>query len=84
MVCTLCLFLLSNYIIFIAARSTILTFQGYGEIKQLNQEGNYTANIDPSRDMKMDAYDYDEPFFIISMVLHDQSVDYHNRSVWVH
>lgn len=54
-VCTLCLFLLSNYIIFIAARSTISTFQGYSEIMQLNQEGNYTANLDPSRDMKMDA-----------------------------
>ena len=54
-VCTLCLFLLSNYIIFIAARSAISTFQGYREIMQLNQEGNYTANLDPSGEMKMDA-----------------------------
>lgn len=53
-VSTLGLFLLSNYIIFISARSAISTLQGYSEIKELNQEGNYTANLDPSSDMNMD------------------------------
>ncbi len=52
--CTLVLFLLSNYIVFIAARSAISTFQGYEEIKQLNQKGNYFANLDPSDDVNMD------------------------------
>ena len=54
-ICTLLLLLLSNYIIFIAARSTISTFQGYEEIKQLNQDGNYIANLDPNGNMNMDA-----------------------------
>lgn len=32
---------ISNYITFTAARTIISTFQGYQEIKELNQEGNF-------------------------------------------
>lgn len=53
--CSLLLLLLSNYIVFIAARSAISTYQGYDEIKQLNQEGNYIANLEPSSGMNMGA-----------------------------
>ena len=52
---TLILLLLSNYIVLLAARSVISTFQGYEEMKQLNKEGNYTANLDPSCEINMDA-----------------------------
>lgn len=39
---------ISNYITFTAARTIISTFQGYQEIKELNQEGNFIANLDPN------------------------------------
>ena len=38
---------MSNYITFIAARTVISTFQGYQETGELNQEGNFIANLDP-------------------------------------
>jgi len=47
----LLLFFLSDYLVFIAARSTISTFQGYDEMKRLNQTGNYIANLDPDSNM---------------------------------
>lgn len=53
--CTLLLLFLSNYLVFIAARSTISTFQGYEEINKLNQEGNYIANLDPNSNMDISA-----------------------------
>ncbi len=53
----LLLLFLSNYLVFIAARSTVSTFQGYDEMKHLNQTGNYIANLDPSSDMNMGKID---------------------------
>ncbi len=47
----LLLLFLSDYLVFIAARSTVSTFQGYEEMKHLNQTGNYIANLDPESDM---------------------------------
>jgi len=44
----LLLFFLSDYLVFIAARSTVSTFQGYNEMKSINQTGNYIANLDPN------------------------------------
>ncbi len=51
------LFLLSDYLVFIAARSTVSTFQGYNEMKHLNETGNYIANLDPNSDMNMGKID---------------------------
>lgn len=51
------LFFLSDYLVFIAARSTVSTFQGYDEMKHLNQTGNYIANLDPNSDMNMGKID---------------------------
>lgn len=53
----LLLLFLSNYLIFIAAQSTVSTFQGYNEMKHLNQAGNYIANLDPDSDMNMGKID---------------------------
>lgn len=53
----LLLFFLSDYLVFIAARSTVSTFQGYDEMKHLNQIGNYIANLDPNSDMNMGEID---------------------------
>lgn len=47
----LLLILLSNYLIFIAVRSTVSTLEGYDEIKHLNQENSYIANLDPDSDI---------------------------------
>ncbi len=47
------LIFLSNYLIFTAFRSVTSTLQGYNEIKHLNQEGNYVANLDPSSNADM-------------------------------
>ncbi len=44
---------LSNYLIFIATRSTISTLQGYNEMRQLNKSGNYIANLDPNSELNM-------------------------------
>lgn len=52
------LIFLSNYLIFTAARSAISTLQGYNEIKHLNQEGNYTANL--GTDSNMGTLDKDD------------------------
>ncbi len=45
------LIFLSNYLIFTATRSVTSTLQGYNEIKYLNQEGNYIANLSIDSDM---------------------------------
>lgn len=49
------LLFMANYTTFIAARSIFSTFQGYQEIKCINQEGSYIANLDPDSDVDMDA-----------------------------
>lgn len=51
------LLFLSDYLVFIAARSTVSTFQGYEEMKHLNQTGNYIANLDPNSDMNIGNID---------------------------
>lgn len=53
----LLLLFLSNYLVFIAARSTVSTLQGYDEMKHLNQVDNYIANLDPDSDMNMGEID---------------------------
>lgn len=53
----LLLLFLSDYLVFIAARSAVSTFQGYEEMKQLNQDGNYIANLDPDSEMNMGEID---------------------------
>lgn len=52
-VSVLLLIFLSNYLIFIAARSTVSTLQGYNEMRQLNKPNNYIANLDPNSEMNM-------------------------------
>lgn len=49
------LLFMANYTTFIAARSICSTFQGYQEIKCLNQEGNFIANLDPDSDVDIDV-----------------------------
>lgn len=49
----LLLFIL-NYTAFTAIRSILSTFQGYQEIKCMDQEGFYIANLDPDSDMDID------------------------------
>lgn len=49
------LFFMSNYTIFTAARSILSTFQGYQEIKIMDQEGTYIANLDPDSNIDMYA-----------------------------
>lgn len=49
------LLFMANYTTFIAARSILSTFQGYQEIKCMNQEGNYIANLDPESDVDIDV-----------------------------
>lgn len=46
---------MANYTTFIATRSILSTFQGYQEIKCMNQEGIYIANLDPDSDVDIDA-----------------------------
>ncbi|WP_461611363.1 peptide ABC transporter permease [Cytobacillus kochii] len=41
------LLFLANYLSFTTVRSVISTFQGYGEMENLNQEGTIIANLDP-------------------------------------
>lgn len=53
----LLLLFLSNYLVFVAARSTSSTLQGYNEMKHINQEANFIANLDPDSDMNMSAFD---------------------------
>ena len=45
------LLFIANYVSFIAARSFLSSFQGYQEMKYLNQEGIYIANLDPNSDI---------------------------------
>lgn len=61
------LLFLANYLSFTTVRSIISTFQGYQEIKTLNQEGTLIANLDPNSnpdfdsikiDNTQDVYDY--------------------------
>lgn len=49
------LLFMANYTTFIAARSILSTFQGYQEMKYLNQDGIYIANLDPDSDVDIDA-----------------------------
>ena len=49
------LLFMANYTTFIATRSILSTFQGYQEIKCMNQEGIYIANLDPDSDVDIDA-----------------------------
>ncbi|MFP3154957.1 ABC transporter permease [Lachnospiraceae bacterium ZAX-1] len=49
------LFFMANYTIFTVTRSILSTFQGYQEIKSMNQEGTYIANLDPDSNIDMDA-----------------------------
>lgn len=51
----LLLFFMANYTTFIAARSILSTFQGYQEIKCMDQEGNYMANLDTDSNVDMDV-----------------------------
>ncbi|CDZ23453.1 putative membrane protein [[Clostridium] cellulosi] len=51
------LLFLMNYLVFIAARSTVSTLQGYDEMKRLNQAGTYIANLDPNSNMNMGEID---------------------------
>ncbi|QSZ27571.1 peptide ABC transporter permease [Aceticella autotrophica] len=53
----LLLLFLSNYLVFIADRSTVSTLQGYDEMKHLNQVDNYIANLDSNSDMNMGEID---------------------------
>lgn len=48
---------MSNYITFIATRTVISTFQGYQETRELKQEGNFIANLDPNSDSDFGAMD---------------------------
>ena len=49
------LLLMANYTTFTAARSILSTFQGYQEIKCMDQEGTYIANLDPDSNVDMDV-----------------------------
>jgi len=49
------LFFMANYTIFTTARLILSTFQGYQEIKIMDQEGTYIANLDPDSNIDMDA-----------------------------
>ncbi|MDR1773684.1 MAG: peptide ABC transporter permease [Clostridioides sp.] len=46
---------IANYISFISARSIFSTLEGYREVKCINQEGNFVANLDPDSDINMDV-----------------------------
>lgn len=54
------LLFIANYTTFTVVRSILLTFQGYQEIKCINQEGNYIANLDPDSDVDMDGIEKNE------------------------
>ena len=45
--------LMANYTTFIAARSILSTYQGYQEIKCMDKNGIYIANMDPDSDIDM-------------------------------
>lgn len=46
---------MANYTTFIAVRSILSTFQGYQEIKCMDKEGNYMANLDPDSSIDIDV-----------------------------
>lgn len=54
---TLMLLFLCNYLLFTAARSIVSTFQGYDEMKHLNQRDSFIANLDPGSDINFDKFD---------------------------
>lgn len=56
-ICVILLICLSNYITFIAARTVISTYQGYQETRELKQEGNFIANLDPNSNPDFGAID---------------------------
>lgn len=51
----LLLLLVANYMTFIGIRSGLSTVQGYLEMKNLEQEGTYIANLDPECDLDYSA-----------------------------
>lgn len=51
------LLFLANYFVFIAVRSSLSAFQGYKEMKRIDQEGNFIANLSADSDMNMGAFD---------------------------
>lgn len=64
---TILLICRSNYITFTAIRTVFSTFQGYQEIRGLNQDGNYITKLDPNStvdfgtielDKTMEVYNY--------------------------
>ncbi|MGM9986955.1 MAG: peptide ABC transporter permease [Bacillaceae bacterium] len=54
------LLFLANYLSFTATRSIISTFQGYQEIKTMNQEGTFIANLDPNSEADFDKIEIDD------------------------
>ncbi len=48
------LLFMANYTIFTATRLIFSTFQGYQELKSMNKEGIYIANLDPDSNVDMD------------------------------
>lgn len=55
------LLFIANYTTFTVVRSIFSTYQGYQEIKCINQEGNYIANLDPDSDVDdMDGIEKNE------------------------
>lgn len=51
---------LSNYITFTATRTVFSTYQGYQEMRELNQDGNYIANLDPNSPVDFGAINADK------------------------
>lgn len=49
------LLFMANYTTFIATRSILSTLQGYQEIKCMDQEGIYIANLDPESNVDIDV-----------------------------
>ena len=71
----LLLIFLSNYLIFIAARSTVSTLQGYNEMKKLNKSDNYIANLDPNSEMNMGEIDKNDTENVYAY-LKDNNINY--------
>lgn len=49
----LSLIFVCNYMVFIGARSTVSTLQGYNEVKYFEQPNSFIANLDPSSETDM-------------------------------
>lgn len=48
------LLFVADYTIFTAVRSSLSTYQGYQELKSINQKGTYISNLDPDSNIDMD------------------------------